>query len=101
MTDNRYLRRLTNFAHCALLASMLSIYCLPASAITLTRCKVDNKFVYSDTECPDARSAHTKRRGQSEFSSGPASRPVTVKLPRKQSVGMKVPRKSRTSRSGS
>ncbi len=79
---------------------VLCLFCLPSSAITLTRCKIDDKIVYSDTDCPERKPASRKGKGQSEFSSGPASRPVTVKLPRKQSVGMTVPRKARTSRAG-
>ena len=76
-------------------AILLATTCLPAAAITLIKCKVEGKIVYSDTECPnDGRSAN-KARTRTDFSSGPASRPVRVSLPRKQSTMMLAPRKTR------
>jgi len=80
-------------------AMLLAVTCLPAAAITLIKCKVDGKTVYSDTECPnDGRSAD-KARTRTDFSSGPASRPVRVSLPRKQSAMMLAPRKTRAGKS--
>lgn len=100
MTNRPTLFRLPLFARLALPGIFLCLVCLPSSAITLTRCKIDNRFVYSDTDCPDPRAGSAGRRSHKEFSSGTASRRVTVKLPRKQSVGMKVPHKGRASRAG-
>lgn len=76
-------------------ALLLAATCLPSAALTLVKCKVDGKTVYSDTECPhDGRSAN-KARTRTDFSSGPASRPVRVSLPRKQSTVMLAPQKKR------
>ena len=58
--------------------------CLPASATTLVRCKIDHKIVYSDTDCPTKTSSSRR----SAFSGMPTSKPITIRYRRnKASVG--------------
>ncbi len=61
----------------ALAALLLAGVCLPASATTLVRCKINHKIVYSDTDCP----ADTCSR-RSAFGGMPASKPITIRYPR-------------------
>ena len=62
----------------ALTGLVLAGLCLPASATTLVRCKIDHKIVYSDTDCPS--DASSSRR--SAFSSMPTSKQITIRYRR-------------------
>ena len=64
-----------------------AIICLPGAATTLVRCKIDKKVVYSDTDCAD------KGKARSAFSPSPASKPITIRFPRKKAASGATSRK--------
>ena len=61
---------------------------VPAHSTTLTRCKIDHRIVYSDTDCPrDGSSGHISS------SRLPASKPITIRYPRKKPATVSASRK--------
>lgn len=62
---------------------LLAAFCMPASATTLLRCKLNHKIVYSDTDCPADASGN---RTTSRLTNWPASKPVTIRYPRKKAA---------------
>ena len=63
---------------------------MPTGATTLVRCKVNHKIVYSDTDCP----AENNSNRRSGFAGMPASKPITIRYPRKKAGAMSVSRKT-------
>jgi hypothetical protein len=62
----------------ALPAALLLAAATPAHGMTLVRCKVDGKTVYSDTDCP--RSTRLKN-------DLPASKPIRIKRSKARRAG--------------
>ncbi len=80
-----FFRRRSRMACCCrwICAVALIAICLPATATTLVRCKIDKKIVYSDTECPGIE----KDRNGSYFMSQKPSRPIHIRHAKKRTVG--------------
>lgn len=71
-------------------ALLLAGLCLPASATTLVRCKIDHKIVYSDTDCPTKTSSSRRNA----FSGMPTSKPITIRYRRNKASVNTVSKKT-------
>ena len=74
----------------ALASLLLAPLCQPASATTLVRCRINDKTIYSDTDCPN--DANSNRR--SGFHGMPTSKPITIRTRRNKAGATSASRKS-------